>query len=150
MTRWVFTVLLSNNNLFMSESFLSLAMFTLLYSLLDPYKLCWKKKIFFTKDLLLFSMFNFSWVVLDWRPTRQRLYLILYVGKLNHQQLDHNSIKHSWTPEFDLYLFSSSSCDWRSSFSLFDVSSKLWSSPMLFSFSRIACIHASQTCFNVL
>ena len=82
MTRWVFTVLLSNNNLFMSESFLSLAMFTLFYSLLDPYKLCWKKKIFFTKDLLIFSMLNFSWIVLDWRPTCQCLYSILYVCEL--------------------------------------------------------------------
>ena len=83
LTRWVFTMLLSNNNLFMSESFLSLAMFTLLCSPLDPCKLCWKKKkFFFAKDLLLFSMFNFSWIVLDWRPTRQCLYSILYVCEL--------------------------------------------------------------------
>ena len=40
----------------------SLVIFTWLCSPWDPYKLCWKKKLIFPKDLLLFYMFNFWWV----------------------------------------------------------------------------------------
>ena len=41
-----------------------------------------KQSCFFTKYLSLFCMFNLSQVVLDWRPTRRRLYSIFYVGEL--------------------------------------------------------------------
>ena len=45
----------------------------------------------FLKINLAFLTRSLVLIVLDWRPTHWRLYSTLYIGELNHQQLDHNS-----------------------------------------------------------